>query len=371
MHADPVGWWVSLGRPLRHLSRLAACIVLAMVLAVTAWGSVAVEGFLTFQKERRAERNVGQADENFGDMDLYRAINSRVATGENYYAVAADEQRNHGYPTKPFVTVRTPVLAWSNALFGAQGLRIIAIAVLLGAAVALIAALGSGVTVMDRFAAALALLAGGAGIFYLQVHLSHDMLSGLFLSLAICLYRPSRWWPALLAAACGVALRELAAPFFVLWLAFAISQRRMKEAAAVALMGGLLAVGIWLHAMGVAAVRLPTDAASQGWSEMLGAAMVLASMTELTVLRMLPPGWAGVLALLPLLGWIGLGGRLGLFVVLWTIGMGAFIGMFSRADNFYWPLILMPLYLAGLGLLPRALVDLARAISRREGTASS
>jgi hypothetical protein len=74
---------------------------------------------------------------------------------------------------------------------------------------------------------------------------------------------------------------------------------------------------------------------------------------------------AGPLALLPLLGWIALGGRLGLFAALWFAGFALLMALAARPDNFYWVLMVLPAYGAGLAFVPRALADLVRAILRR------
>ena len=60
------------------------------------------------------------------------------------------------------------------------------------------------------------------------------MLFGLLALLALLLYRRNHWWPALVAAALALAVRELAAPFVLLWLVFALAEQRWREASAVA-----------------------------------------------------------------------------------------------------------------------------------------
>ncbi|MGZ3370431.1 MAG: hypothetical protein ACXU8X_16040, partial [Caulobacteraceae bacterium] len=45
------------------------------------------------------------------DSTLYLKVIDDVRAGQGYYPAALREQRAHGYPVRPFVTVRTPVLA--------------------------------------------------------------------------------------------------------------------------------------------------------------------------------------------------------------------------------------------------------------------
>ena len=53
-----------------------------------------------------------------GDVALYRAVAHKVAHGEGYYNAVAELYRAHHYPTRPFVAVRPPLLAWIEALVG-------------------------------------------------------------------------------------------------------------------------------------------------------------------------------------------------------------------------------------------------------------
>ncbi|MBO0750348.1 MAG: hypothetical protein J2O44_07975, partial [Porphyrobacter sp.] len=220
------------------------------------------------------------------------------------------------------------------------------------------------------------LAAVGAGVFgsvaFLEkVGLSHEIIAGLFLSSALVLYRPHRWWPSLLLAACGLAVRELALPFMLLWAAFAASQRRWREFAAVAAVIALFAAGMALHAQEVIAERLPGDLHSPGWTAMQGLPFALYGLMSVTPLGKIP-WWLGPpLALLPLLGWAALGGRSGLFATLWFGGYLLMVSLFARAENFYWLSLVLPAYGIGLGLLPRALYDLVTVLRRPRDAASA
>lgn len=353
---DPVGRFVALGRPLRALPRWAAALALLLAVASLAWSAMAVGGFLSAQETRRA----AVVQDDFGDVELYSRINARVRLGESYYTAALSEQRQHDYPTVPFVTVRTPVMAYGDVVWGATGWRVIAVLLLLGNVLAWIGAL-DGASRVERAAAVLLLFASGAGAFYDKVGLMHDLMAGLLLSLSLGLYRRQLWLPALLAATAALAIRELALPFLLLWGVVAWFEGRWRQALAIGVVVLVFACGMGLHYLGVAGARLPGDQPSPGWAGMLGPVMPLTSITELSPLLVLPPAWAGPLALLPLLGWAGLGGRLGLFSTLWFAGFGLFVALFARWANFYWVLLMLPAYLAGLALAPRALWDLARA----------
>ena len=64
------------------------------------------------------------------DLELYRRIVARIATGDSYYRAAIEEQRARGFPVRPGLAVRLPMLAVASAWLGPWGLD--AAAVLLG-----------------------------------------------------------------------------------------------------------------------------------------------------------------------------------------------------------------------------------------------
>src|SRR5690606_27675421 len=121
-----------------------------------------------------------------------------------------------------------------------------------------------------------------------NVGLSHEIVAGLFLSAALALYRRARWWPSLVLAACALAVREMALPFVLLWAAFAATERRWREFAAVAAVVALFALGMALHAQAVAAHQLPGDMVSPGWSAFQGPALPLLGIVMVTLLQALP-----------------------------------------------------------------------------------
>lgn len=319
---------------------------------------------------RQAAAAAGQG----GDFALYARLAERVAGGENYYAAALAEHRARAYPVRPFVTVRLPTLALANARLGRGPAGLLVVALLLANLAAWHRALADRLSLPERLAIVpLAFLAGFAA-FEPRAGLSHELVAGLLLSLALALYRPGLLWPALVATAAALAVRELALPFALLWLCFAWVERAWREAGALAVVIGLFAAGLALHAFMVEQFLQPGDLASPGWGGLQGPRLFLDALIRFTPLLAAPPWLAGPLALLPLVGWLGLGGRLGLFAVLWFTGFALVLALFARAENFYWVLMVLPAYAVGLALVPRALADLARAAAgppapRRAGRA--
>lgn len=367
--------WEALGRPLSRLPRWAAGLVLVLLAAAMIWSVGATRPLAEAEAARVAASTAevtaapSQAPAKpKGDLALYARIAERMAAGEGYYDAAMDEQRASNYPTTPFVSVRQPTLAWMQALIGVAGVRYLEFALVLAclwAAQQKLAAMAS-VSLPERLGALMLLVLGGAAVVVPKAGLIHELWAGLALTLALLLYRPDRWWPALLAAAAAIAVRELAVPFVLLWLVFALAARRWAEAAGVAALLALFAAGMTAHAFAVEAGRLASDPASQGWDALIGYGLPLMALTRLTGLMLLPVTAAAPLALLPLVGWAGIGGRLGLFALLWSAGTFTMIALFARPDNFYWAQLALPAYGIGLAFAPRALAELVLRAAGRE-----
>lgn len=360
---NPLAWWESLGRPLARLPRWAALALLALLAALMGLSFFAVAPV----DQAEAARTQASAQPVEGDLALYERISQRVSSGEDYYAAAMDEQRARNYPTRPFVTVRLPTLAWLHNSIGGDGVRALGMVLLLGCLFGLHQRLPQAMPLAERVGALVMLMLGGAAVAAPQAGLIHELLAGLLLTLAFTLYTPQRWWPSLLAAGLALAVRELAAPFVLLWLAFAVVGKRWREVGALCVLLLLFAGGLTLYYLGVEAQRLPTDPASQGWNGMLGLALPLMALSRLTALLVLPTSLAAPLAILPIVGWLGLGGRIGLFAAIWFAGFFTAMALFARPENFYWAQLTLPAYMAGLALAPRALAEISgKAFARRE-----
>lgn len=357
------GHWNALGRPFPHLPRGGAALILALLVAAMAWSV-----WTSLPAPRAALAPAAATVSSIkhdngakGDMALYARIHARLSAGEGYYAAALGEQRASNYPTRPFVAVRLPTLAWVQLVLGADGVRVLAMVLTAACLAALNWRPAQRATSQERLAAIALLILGGGAALSPVAGYDHDFIAGLLLTLALLAWRPHRWWPALLAAGAALAVRELAAPFAVLWIVFALTERRWSEAAALAALLAAFTFGMVLHAAAVQAARLPGDLASQGWDAHAGFALPLAALGQLTGLRFLPAGLAAPLAILPLVGWAGLGGRTGLFAALWFAGLATMMALFARPANFYWIELALPAYALGLAFAPRGLAELARA----------
>lgn len=355
---DPLGWWTALGRPFLRLPRWGAIAALLVIVMSLGWMVQATVQLDVAEKERVAAR----PKDSIGDVELYRRITRRVAEGESFYVASLDEQRQHRYPTKPFVTVRPPTLATLTAMLGKQGGKIVS-----GGLFVVCLALWlwrldkAGVSIAERGLAVVAMAIFGITLFRESAMLFHEVFAGLLLAIALALVRQDgRMWPVLLLGALALAVRELVLPFILLWAVFAAFDRNWKGVAAALGVVALFAVGMMFHAQAVAAQVQPGDLDSPGWDALNGPRLPFYAMAKLTALVMIKPWIAAPLAMLPLVGWAALGGRLGLFASLWFLGYFVMLALFARTNNNYWVLLVLPAYAVGFALLPRALWELAR-----------
>ncbi len=305
----------------------------------------------------------------YSDVRLYQDMASRIAAGESYYRAATSLQRAHGFPTRPFVTVRLPTLVMAAVWLGWGTLRAVLAALLLLAVVLWYRALAGKVAPGEQIAAALLVLAGGAMVSNPGLVTQHELWAGILLTIALALRVRGNLVGAVLAAGLALAIRELALPFVLLAGLFALVEWRWRELAAWSVLAGLFALALALHAQAEMGEALPSDLPSQGWAEHRGPAAPLRDLADVSLLTLLPRPLAWLAALLPLYGWLAAPERLARFAVPLFVGYMALLALFAREQNFYWAIMLLPAYLAGLAFLPRLARDLAHALLARRAPA--
>ena len=298
------------------------------------------------------------------DLDLYRDIIRRVQGGEDYYRVAAEEQRKDGYPLKPFVTFRLPTVATAHARLGAGVMTGIQIALALTVLLIWYRRMRRYSPPWQRLAGIFLLTAGAAGLVEPVTGLFHESWAALLMALSIGIRRPGHAAGAIVAGTLALLVRETALPFVLMMGGLALIEKRWREAAGwaagVALFGAYMA---W-HAARVAEVVLPTDLASPGWQGLLGAGFALKAFAAVSGATILPRAVAAAILVLSLFGWMSVKTQWGLRAALMTLGYGAMLALFARADTFYWALLAAPLSLLGAVYAPRAIRDLIAALDR-------
>lgn len=299
------------------------------------------------------------------DLQLYDRIAERVAEGEPYHRVAVEEQRARNFPVNPGIAVRLPTLATLSAALGERGMM--ALAVLLGLATLLAwwerlrDEPGGG---DYRIFALLLLVIGAATGFKPQYLALHEVWAGMLLALSLGLHRPGKWGWAWLAAAAAVAVRELAVPFVLLMGTMALWRGHVREALAWAALVALFALGLLAHLAAVAPLISEADRPSPGWLAMRGLGGWTGNIVLSGPLHMLP-GWvAAPLSLLPLVGWAGWRSALGATGFLLCLGYGVLFMIAGRDNNFYWALVVMPVWFIGLAFVPCAVGSLLESLRK-------
>ncbi len=335
-------------------------VVLALlaVLAATVWATMAQA-----PAAPSGPAAVSTADDQ--DLVVYRKINARVASGEGYYSAAAAELRRGNYPLKPFFVFRLPTLPWMSAAAGPAGMPVMLWLTFTAMLVAWWRRLENAFEDWPgRFMAVL--LVGAGGSVALNAHLAvvHEVWAGLLIAISIAIHREKSWIPSVAIAAAAVFVRELALPFVLLMGAFALWGRRWREFAAWTALVIAFALAIGLHAMEVGRVVSAADPLSPGWRGFGGWPTFLRTMQLTSALRVFPDTLSAAGVVLALFGWSSWRGPGGLFGTLLIAGYGLMFMLFARPDNFYWGLLLAPLFALGLAFLPRAFADLLGAIAK-------
>ncbi|WP_267388265.1 hypothetical protein [Sphingomonas sp. GC_Shp_3] len=306
------------------------------------------------------------ADPSQADLTLYQTIVDGVRAGGDYYSVAARSLRAGDYPLKPFVAFRLPTLAVIEAALPNGAVPILLDLLALGVFAAWWLRLRPAFARRVPLVVALLLLAGGMAAFVQSDLIAfHEIWAGLLIALALALRRPDRWVEAVAFGMMAMLIRETAALFVGIMAVLAFAQGCRREAAGWAVSLGVLVVVVALHAHAVSEVVHATDAASPGWSGMLGFGFFVQAMAASTALTMLPLALAAPLVALALAGWAAWQSELGLRVTATMSGYAVLIALFARADTFYWGLMIAPTLLVGLAFAPDGLRDLVRVAAAR------
>lgn len=302
---------------------------------------------------------VSGGDRQQTDLMLYEAIVAGVKGGGNYYAVAADALRAGAYPLRPFLTFRLPGLATILA----------ALPVWMPPLLQFLLAFTVAATWMLRLRPSLPrtlpMLAGGillAGsmLAFVQPGLVafHEIWAGLLVALSLGMRKPGRWIEPVAIALAAMLIRETAALYAVLMLAFAWLEGERREAIGWGVALAAFGAALGIHAWAVAGVTGPLDPVSPGWAGLQGFGLFVKSLTLATALQLIPL-WAGALVVgLALLGWAAWNDPLGLRMIAILSAYAAVIGIFARLDTFYWGLMVAPVLLLGLVFVPDAIRDL-------------
>jgi hypothetical protein len=299
------------------------------------------------------------------DIDLYENIIVGVGNGETYYSVAARELRHGGYPLRPFVAFRPPLLAellgHLSPFAGLLMLRTLAAAVMVVWALRLKQATSSpaALTIVCL------LLAAGIAVYGQAKYMSvHEIWSGLLVAFSLGLRKEDRWVAAVVVGLLALLIRELALPYVVVMAALAAWDGKRREAAGWAAAIGVFAIATGFHAAAATAAATVADPVSPGWGQRGGWGFFVTAIWLTGPLKSAPYSCAAALAPIALLGWAGWRDPLAVRAFATLVGYAALMMFFGRPDNFYWALMFTPFLMVGLAFAPRSLRELIASARR-------
>lgn len=297
------------------------------------------------------------------DLALYDTITDGVRHGGDYYELTARERRSRpGYPLRPFVTFRLPLLATVQAALPPP----VTLALLFALAGAVVLAWSARIAqaLPERASRTIAGLLLAAGLFtFVQPALvaSHEIWAALLIALSLALRRPDRWIEAVAIAIVAMLTRETAALYVIVMAALAWWEGRTREALAWAFALLVLAAVMAAHACAVWQVTGPLDMVSDGWSGMNGFRFFVMTIRHATALDVFPYLVAVPVVVLAMLGWASWDSPVALRMTATIAGYAAVIGLFARLDDLHWGLIIAPVLLLGLAFAPDGMRDLVMA----------
>lgn len=310
------------------------------------------------------------------DGIFYQSIVEQVRGGEGYYDAVAREFRHprwKGFQPTSMFNWRLPTYAWVIGGLPdpvwARGLLVVLILGTIAMAFALVQ------RELDGLSALLLLFMVGSFAWSLlgDIFLFTELWAGALIALSICAYALGMRATGVAAGLSALFWRELALPYCLFALIFAVRQRRRAEAAAwmigLALFGAFFA----LHIQEVAR-RVPSGGALQTstWIRFGGAAFLIGTVQIGNVFLAVLPAWVSALVLpLALLGLIGWRGELGDRASLTTLAYLAAFAVVGQPFNAYWGLLYAPLLALGLPALPLVFRDLFRALKPRSAVVST
>ncbi|MFL6090540.1 MAG: hypothetical protein ACJ71Z_10420 [Aeromicrobium sp.] len=301
------------------------------------------------------------------DTGLYLAVAADVRRGENYYDAAVREHRKVGYPLHPFVTVREPTLAWITAAVGGlTGLKILMAPLLVA-----IAVLGAhrldqlGIARWQWWIAALLWGAGFAAMCLTSLPARHETWAGALIALGLLLYRRDRVIPSAGLILASVLIRDLALLAPAILGLMALFGRRWRELTVWAVVGGIGAAALAMHAAAVSHHVTAADRHSQGWTRCGGWPFSLTTIDSTSLLLLVQP-IAPLVVPLALLGWLSIRAPLANQIVALAVGYLAVFACVGRPENWYWGFLISAMLVPGISFAGPAVASLVRRAFRTD-----
>lgn len=344
------------------MTRLAAIPQRVALLIVSV---VCISGLsLVFFAESGQSASPGPAE--YGDSDAYFSILALMSGGSGYYDATHEVLLAHDYGTRSVFNWRTP--AWLTLIASFPSMAWASVPLIALAAFALLFAYrmilrsdgGEPVAIAAVIGTfpSLVLLAGPRGIVL------SEAVAGMLILLSIACYGNDRWLAGLLAAMAALFIRELAAPYILLSIGFAIRRGSKRELFGWTIgLAAYFAYYAW-HWSEIARRLGPADRADpEGWVKFGGIRFVLET-AHFNGIYYLIPLWVTA-ALLPaalvgLFAW-----REGLRAALTVTAYLCMFVVVGKPFNFYWGALYTPLLMLGL---PWSVPAIYSALAPRDAT---
>lgn len=364
-----------------NLGRWPAAFAVFLTFAATAWcvRSALTEATLPLpapdSTANGSDSNTDHSTESAttgSDVIFYQHIVDRVRHGEDYYDAVSQEFRLWKYQSKSIFNWRTPLYAWFIGKLPhpvwAQALAIVLALVTFGGAFALVE---RDLGVPYRFFTVF-LIGPLAWCALGDAYLFTELWAGILIVLSITAFAFGRWPVGVAAALLALFIRELTMPYCLLAIGIAIRRKHWSEV--LMWLVGLAAFGAFYcwHVSEVSSRLVHEDLVQAGsWIRFGGTAFVLGT-TQMNVFLILLPAWITAIYLpLSLLGLLGWPGETGLRLVTTAVTYLALFAVAGLPTNAYWGLLIAPLVALGFAAMPKALLDLGRAIQGQSAAQTS
>jgi hypothetical protein len=332
--------------------RTARLILIGVLLAVVVCVSISLSPLQSSNLNPDMDRP--------GDVDLYHAVVERVHAGEGYYETLGDELRTRGYPTASVFNWRTPLPLWLIAklphpLIGKGILCALALAVLLGS----FELIGREGGTPRAQICGMALVGALMPVMLNNLYVMPGLWAGVLVALSLVTLGLGYRRTGIALGMCAWLARDLAGLYCVALLAYAIWNRRWKEAIAWAACVAIYAAYFSFHTTQFLAMTGATEAAHpESWLQFGGLAFVI-STAQMNAFLLVLPQWVSAiylpLCLLGLASWNSPAGRRITLVVVAYLAAFMCVG---QMFNQYWGSLFAPALCFGIAFAPAALHEL-------------
>jgi hypothetical protein len=295
-----------------------------------------------------------------GDLRLHQLTIETIRSGVSYYDAVGAELRRHQYPTASWFNWRTPLhYKFVAAVSVEWAARIMAVFAMLAVATATVAYARR--SWRKGVIAALAVLGAMPPpmIFEANVFFA-EAWAGLAIALSLNAYVTGRY---AIGAAFGVGavfLRELAAPYALVFGLLAFFGRRWREFSIWAVGGALYAAYYAVHAMAVSAAIQPGAIAhTESWFRLLGLPFVFKTLYLHGWLIMAPAAYTPIAAAAGLAALAAPSAPLHIRLTLLSYVL--FFSVVGQPFNFYWGFLTTAIWAHAFVYSAEGLTTLVRA----------